>query len=438
MGEVDEAPDAEEGQPRLNLLRHSQVAENRDRTADARDTLADERDTLADDREQAGDDAEGALSALAPPSAQAILDALAANSRARAGNDEDRRTQAARSRSAAAPPAADWDLDKRWFVGDDRQHQADLRELIADERERLADLREDVLRDLADAVDLGAAGHGAPKLFSTDDDRTERNQARRARAHAKRARQFADHDLALSRRSAFAAELVAVARALVHADTIDEALDEIIQAAIRTVGGCDDATFCMVRPRGEVTTPAASGPSGPGLALDLAQYETGEGPCLDAIASEAVVTTPDVTADPRWTGLRPRIVDTPCKSVLSVPVMDERRGIALGALNLYSYSVDGFTPADAECAVLLSAHLGAVMALVLDAAAAGRRVIELGHALQTRDVIGQAKGILMERQHLTADQAFDILRRASQRLNRKLVEVADELAATGAITTELN
>lgn len=56
--------------------------------------------------------------------------------------------------------------------------------------------------------------------------------------------------------------------------------------------------------------------------------------------------------------------------------------------------------------------------------------------MKTRDVIGQAKGILMERRRLTADQAFDVLRRTSQRMNRKLVEVADELVSTGAVTIE--
>jgi hypothetical protein len=124
--------------------------------------------------------------------------------------------------------------------------------------------------------------------------------------------------------------------------------------------------------------------------------------------------------------------------VLCVPVIDERRDVVLGSLNHYSRAADGFADVDAECAVLLAAHLGAVLALALDAASAGRRVIELGQAVQTRDVIGQAKGILMERQRLTADQAFDVLKRASQRLNRKLVEIADDLATTGTISSRLD
>jgi AmiR/NasT family two-component response regulator len=60
--------------------------------------------------------------------------------------------------------------------------------------------------------------------------------------------------------------------------------------------------------------------------------------------------------------------------------------------------------------------------------------MELQKAIETRDVIGQAKGILMERDRLTADEAFDVLSRASQRLNRKLRDIADELTTTGTIS----
>ncbi|HET7488099.1 MAG TPA: ANTAR domain-containing protein [Acidimicrobiales bacterium] len=419
------------------MVGQSRAADERDRIAGERDALAEERDALAREREQAADDVEAALAPLAPSSAQAILDALAANSRARATNDGNQRTQADRSRAAAAPPAADWELDKREFVADDRQHQANRRDFLADERERLADLREEILRDLAVAVGLDAARRGAPALgLSTDGDRAERSRARTARDDAGHARELADHDSAATRRSTLAADLVAVAQALVHADTIDGALDEVVQAATRTIGGCNDATFSMVAPGDEIVTPAAAHPAGPGLKLALAQYQAAEGPCLDAIRAEAVIATPDVTADPRWPGLRALAIDTPCRAVLSVPVVDERHHVVLGALCCYSYAAEGLDDSDAECAVLLAAHLGAVMALALDAAAAGRRVVELGHAVQTRDVIGQAKGILMERQHLTAEQAFDVLRRASQRLNRKLVDIADELASTGALTVE--
>jgi AmiR/NasT family two-component response regulator len=64
-----------------------------------------------------------------------------------------------------------------------------------------------------------------------------------------------------------------------------------------------------------------------------------------------------------------------------------------------------------------------------------RREAALHRGRSTRDVIGQAKGILMERQHLSAGDAFDLLRRVSQQLNRKLTDIAQHLAETGEIPT---
>ena len=105
----------------------------------------------------------------------------------------------------------------------------------------------------------------------------------------------------------------------------------------------------------------------------------------------------------------------------------------IGALNMYAIGARAYSEADREAAYLFAIFAAVVMAF------AERRLqaSQLREALESRDVIGQAKGILMEREKVTADEAFDMLRRSSQRLNRKLRELALRLAETGEEPTDL-
>jgi hypothetical protein len=142
----------------------------------------------------------------------------------------------------------------------------------------------------------------------------------------------------------------------------------------------------------------------------------------------------DLVGDPRWPALGARISTLPVRSVLSVPVVDwARPDAAYCSINVYGATLRAFGEADVHVATLLAGHVSAVAGL---AAAAGRARAEAHHlnlALEARDVIGQAKGILMAREGLTAAQAFEVLRSASQRTNRKLRDIADELTFTGRL-----
>ncbi|HSK62169.1 MAG TPA: ANTAR domain-containing protein, partial [Actinomycetospora sp.] len=95
-----------------------------------------------------------------------------------------------------------------------------------------------------------------------------------------------------------------------------------------------------------------------------------------------------------------------------------------GALNFWSRSPDGLDAGDRDLALVLAAHAATAIAAVQSRTAAELRETQLLEALESRDVIGQAKGVLMERRGLSADEAFDVLRRTSQDLNVKLREVA--------------
>jgi GAF domain-containing protein len=96
----------------------------------------------------------------------------------------------------------------------------------------------------------------------------------------------------------------------------------------------------------------------------------------------------------------------------------------LGALNLYSRQPSAFDASDREVAALFTVHAAVALAAAEIHADDLTKNLNLQEAIETRDIIGQAKGVLMERQHIDADRAFEILRRASQRSNVKLRDVA--------------
>ena len=98
-----------------------------------------------------------------------------------------------------------------------------------------------------------------------------------------------------------------------------------------------------------------------------------------------------------------------------------------GALNLYSFTAPAFGDGVRDLVLVLAAHVGLVVSAADERQAAVCRERDLQRALLSRDVIGQAKGVLMERQKVTGDQAFDVLRRASMRMNVKLRDLAERV-----------
>jgi hypothetical protein len=114
---------------------------------------------------------------------------------------------------------------------------------------------------------------------------------------------------------------------------------------------------------------------------------------------------------------------------LAVPRDGHWQGI--GTLTLYAEQPDTLDAESRELGGILACYLSVAAGLDQDRTDVSRREAALHRALGTRDVIGQAKGILMERRHLTAGEAFDVLRRSSQRLNIRVHELAAQLAESG-------
>lgn len=222
---------------------------------------------------------------------------------------------------------------------------------------------------------------------------------------------------------ALAARLAMLAREFQGERTVEDTLRAIVHAAVDTVPGAWHAGITEIEGRRRVSTPAGTGEVV--LRVDRAQYETGEGPCLTSAYTERTVRLPDVNTEERWPRFIARARELGVGSMLSFQLYVARDN--LGALNLYAREPHAFTGESERVGLLFASHAAVAVA---DA----RRLDQLSRALDVRDLIGQAKGILMERHRLTGAQAFELLVMASQRINVKLVDVARELVETGELS----
>ena len=127
------------------------------------------------------------------------------------------------------------------------------------------------------------------------------------------------------------------------------------------------------------------------------------------------------------TSLRPAAA-AGIRSVLALPLVANSQP---AALNLYARYPAAFGVIDRSKAALLASLAGLALSVAHSHEDEERRAANLQTALSSRETIGAAMGILMERERITADQSFDVLRRASQHLNLKLREVAQNLIDTG-------
>jgi GAF domain-containing protein len=222
--------------------------------------------------------------------------------------------------------------------------------------------------------------------------------------------------------------LDALGRMALRELSMDSLLQTVAELAKTVMPGNPEASVSVLI-RDRPTTAASTGP----LATDLdeRQYGAGHGPCLHAARTGELTEIPDTRADVRWPDYTPRAVQRGNLSSLSVPLhIDEKEQIT-GALNIYARRPHAFDQASRTVATRFAPY-AAVAAGNLYAYQSARDIADnLRTALTTRAVIDQAKGILMERHKLTADQAFQVLARASMHTNRKVRDVADRLVASG-------
>jgi GAF domain-containing protein len=215
------------------------------------------------------------------------------------------------------------------------------------------------------------------------------------------------------------------ARILFSAGGVADTLAQIVAVAVATIEGCDFAGLFLME--GDVlVTPVHTDPIVE--VIDTLQRDSGEGPCIDAVAQRIMVYGDDLHTDVRWPHLGPRAAQQGIRSVLALPLATNG---ADGAVNLYARYPAAFGVVDRAKGVILSSLASIALTAAHVFEDEERRIENLHSALSSREVIGQAQGILMERERISADQSFDVLRRASQFLNVKLREVAQTLVDTG-------
>ena len=219
-----------------------------------------------------------------------------------------------------------------------------------------------------------------------------------------------------------------LARALFTADTVAGVLDCIVRATLDITPGCDMASITLRDPDGGFTTPVCT--DAVAERIDQIQYTADEGPCLEATRMDGLglALCADLGADTeQWPTFSPRAAGLGAGALLGVGLFPHPDPPRLGALNVYSARPNGLDDADRDIALFLASHASVALARTMEVHAARLEAAQLTEALHSRDVIGQAKGILMERRGIDAGAAFDVLRRASQDLNVKLTEIAHTL-----------
>ena len=215
--------------------------------------------------------------------------------------------------------------------------------------------------------------------------------------------------------------LAGVASAMFAAGTVEGTLQQIVELAELAVDGCEGAGVMHVDD-GLISTVVASSPLVE--LVDQLQIDHDEGPCLDAARRAATFYAVDLLDDLRWPAFAPAAVSSGVRSVLAFSLS----GDMSSALNLYATHPAAFGATDRAQGQLFATLARLALETAEERAMEERNLIA---ALRTRDIIGQAQGILMERDRITADQAFVVLRRASQRMNVKLRAVAETLVETG-------
>jgi transcriptional regulator with GAF, ATPase, and Fis domain len=219
-----------------------------------------------------------------------------------------------------------------------------------------------------------------------------------------------------------AEQLGRLARSLEAEDDTAAMLDDVVAAAVTLIPGAEDASISLVVARRQIVSPHRSGEL-PGL-VDAIQTETAQGPCMDAAYEHQTVRVPDMRHEQRWPRFARRAYEAGAGSMLSFQLYVQ--GDTLGALNLYNRARNGFDEESEQVGRLFASHAAVAFA-------AAQKVDHLDRAVASRDVIGQAKGMLMERYRLDADGAFRVLTRVSQSTNRPLRDVARELVTTGRL-----
>ena len=213
-----------------------------------------------------------------------------------------------------------------------------------------------------------------------------------------------------------------LSRRLAAEDGLDGLLQRIVDLGAEEIDRCDGVSMMLIGRGGGISTPAFS--SITARDSDLAQFATDEGPCLEAIREHEVVIIDDLHAEARWPDYRQRALALGVRSMMGVRLFVTADTI--GALAFYSQQPHAFDRRAQLYGQVFASHAAIAMKAAISESG-------LERALLSRDLIGQAKGILMERHGLTARDAFERLSQLSQERNQPVRELAERLVRTGEL-----
>lgn len=220
---------------------------------------------------------------------------------------------------------------------------------------------------------------------------------------------------------------------ILETDEIESFLNALTHLAVRELsGGEPERVLCgitLVRNRRAGTVASSSLDA---QELDEVQYGLGEGPCLTAARERAIVVVPDLRVEQRWPGYVRHLISVGIRSVLAVPFQLEDGDGA--ALNLYSRDVDGFAPRQVETARGYADRASQAFAVAVKVARHREESEHLLEAMKTRTTIDLAVGIIMGQNRRSQEEAFRILRAASNSRNIKLRDVA--AGVVGSVSPE--
>lgn len=213
--------------------------------------------------------------------------------------------------------------------------------------------------------------------------------------------------------------------AVLAGDVLDDLVQKTLELAMLTLSGAHSASVTVMY-HDRYQTSHATGPRA--RDLDGDQYADEGGPCIDAIRTGDQVHSTNTAWAAKWPCFAAAAAAAGVGAVVSAPLHD-LADKPMGALNIYLDAPTDFNEREHLIVAALAAETEILLRSALDLLGAEAVQQHLRIAIASREVIGEAKGILMAEQHCSADKAFDLLRRASQRQNRKLKDVAEDLVA---------
>jgi transcriptional regulator with GAF, ATPase, and Fis domain len=205
-----------------------------------------------------------------------------------------------------------------------------------------------------------------------------------------------------------------------HPTGIDDTLRGVTASAVDMIDGVETADVLLVAGADLFKSVAAT--SQLAVEVDDFQKRFREGPCLDAAIGHPMVMCNDLREDSRWPRFAEAAVAAGVHSLMSFQLYTHNA--RMGALNLFGIKPDVFTAENEAVGAMLATH--AATALIAD-----DERLQFQSALTSRDIIGQAKGMIMERFDVDAVRAFELLRSLSQNSNTRLASVAEELVSRG-------